>query len=138
MFNFPFENGFSYLQIHTPCVNDTILKSGTGHIAYAYNSHWAEQIFNFLYPLAPIRFLLRTPRSRILLEKLTVNQPAKKFITFYGTQRFITVFTRARHWSLSYVKCAQCTLYFLKINSNIIFPCTPTYSEWSLPFGFSE
>jgi hypothetical protein len=33
----------------------------------------------------------------------------KKFPTFYGTWRFITVFTRARHWSLSWDKWIQFT-----------------------------
>jgi len=28
-----------------------------------------------------------TPLSRVLLEKLTVSQPVKKFPTFYGTQK---------------------------------------------------
>jgi hypothetical protein len=41
-----------------------------------------------------------TPWSRVL-EKLTVTQLVKKFPTFYGTQMFITVSTRAYHWSLS-------------------------------------
>jgi hypothetical protein len=43
----------------------------------------------------------RSPRSRVLLEKLTVTQLVKKFPAFYGTRRFITVFTRSSHWSLS-------------------------------------
>ena len=42
-----------------------------------------------------------TPWSRVLLEKLTVFQPVKKFPAFYGTRRFITSFTSARHLSLS-------------------------------------
>jgi hypothetical protein len=42
-----------------------------------------------------------TPWSRGLLEKLTVSQLVKKFPAFYGTQRFITAFTRAHHLSLS-------------------------------------
>jgi len=42
-----------------------------------------------------------TTRIQVLLEKLTVTQLVKKFSAFYGTRRFITVFTRARHWSLS-------------------------------------
>ena len=42
-----------------------------------------------------------TPRSRVLLEKLTVSQPVKKFPAFYGTWRFITAFTSARHLFLS-------------------------------------
>jgi hypothetical protein len=42
-----------------------------------------------------------TAWSRGLLEKLTVSQLVKKFPAFYGTRRFITAFTRARHLSLS-------------------------------------
>ena len=42
-----------------------------------------------------------TPWSRVLLEKLTGFQLVKKFPTFYGTRRFITAFTSARHLSLS-------------------------------------
>jgi len=36
-----------------------------------------------------------------ILEKLTVTQLVKKFPAFYGTESFITVFTRGRHRSLS-------------------------------------
>jgi hypothetical protein len=36
-----------------------------------------------------------------LFGKLIVTQLVKKFPAFYGTQRFITVFTTACHWSLS-------------------------------------
>ena len=39
------------------------------------------------------------PWSRVLLEKLTGRQLVKKFPTFYGTRRFITAFTSARHVS---------------------------------------
>ena len=42
-----------------------------------------------------------TPCSTVLLEKLTGLQLIKKFPTFYGTQRFITAFTSARHLFLS-------------------------------------
>jgi len=42
-----------------------------------------------------------TSCSRVLLEKLIVAQLVRKFPAFYGTRRFITVFTTARHWSLS-------------------------------------
>jgi sulfur relay (sulfurtransferase) DsrC/TusE family protein len=37
----------------------------------------------------------------VFLEKLTVTQLVKKFPTFYGSQRFITMFTKACHWSLA-------------------------------------
>jgi hypothetical protein len=42
-----------------------------------------------------------TTWSRGILEKLTVSPRVKKFPAFYGTQRFINVFTRACHLSLS-------------------------------------
>ena len=44
---------------------------------------------------------LLTPLSRFLLEKLIGFQLVKKFPAFYGTRRFITAFTSARHLSLS-------------------------------------
>jgi hypothetical protein len=45
---------------------------------------------------------LLTPWSRVLLEKLTVNFAAsQKIPRVYGTQKFLTVPTRARHLSLS-------------------------------------
>jgi len=44
---------------------------------------------------------LLTPCSRVLLEKPTGFQLVKKFPAFYGTRRFITAFTSARHLSLS-------------------------------------
>jgi hypothetical protein len=47
-----------------------------------------------------VNYLL-TPWSRILFEKLTVSHLVKKFTAFYGTPRFITAFTNARHPSLS-------------------------------------
>ena len=50
--------------------------------------------FTYLLHLFP-------PRSTVLLEKLTVSLPVKKFPACYGTQRFITTFTSAGHLSLS-------------------------------------
>jgi hypothetical protein len=41
----------------------------------------------------------------VLFEKLTVAQLVSRHSpAFYGTRRFITVFTRARHWSLFWVR----------------------------------
>jgi hypothetical protein len=42
--------------------------------------------------------------GRVLLKKLEYAQLVKKFPIFYGTRKFITVFTRARHLSLKKVK----------------------------------
>jgi prolipoprotein diacylglyceryltransferase len=54
-----------------------------------------ENYFVFIY--------LLTPWSRVL-ETLTCSQLVKKFPVFYGTRRFITTFTRARHLSLSWAR----------------------------------
>ena len=50
---------------------------------------------------------LFTACSRVLLEKLTVSQLVKKFLIYYGTPRFITAFSTARHLSLSWASSIQ-------------------------------
>jgi len=52
---------------------------------------------------------LLTPRSTVLLKKLTGFQPVKKFRSFYGTRRFITAFTSAGHLSLSWASSIRST-----------------------------
>ena len=63
------------------------------YLLYFCNIAWWPKHVAYTYFL--------TPWSRILLEKLTGFQPVKKFHAFYGTRRFITAFTSARHLSLS-------------------------------------
>ena len=50
---------------------------------------------------------LLTPWSRVLLEKLAGFQLVKKFPAFYGTRRFISILTIARHLSLSWASSIQ-------------------------------
>jgi len=50
---------------------------------------------------------LLTPWCRVLLEKLTVLQLAKKFPAFHGTRRFITALTSVRQLSLSWASPIQ-------------------------------
>jgi len=45
-----------------------------------------------------------TPRSKVLLEKPTSSQLAKRFLAFYGIRRFITAFTNSRHLSLFWAR----------------------------------
>ena len=68
---------------------------------YCYNvvRNWVLHFLRLTY--------LLTPRSRILLEKLTGSQLDKKFPAFYGTRRFTTAFTSARHLSLSWARSIQ-------------------------------
>jgi len=54
-----------------------------------------------LYTNTYLLTYLLTPRSTVLFEKLNGSQLVKKFPAFYGTRRFITTFTDARHLSLS-------------------------------------
>ena len=65
-----------------------------------------------------------TPRCRVLLENLTGFQLVKNFPAFYGTRRFITAVTSARHLSLSWASLIHSTPHFLKTHLNIILPST--------------
>jgi len=38
---------------------------------------------------------------KVVIEKLTVAQPAKRFPEFYGNQMFFSMFITALHWSAS-------------------------------------
>jgi hypothetical protein len=52
-------------------------------------------------------FLITHSWSWVLLEKLPIVQPLKNFPAIYGTRSFITVLTRALHWSLSWARSIQ-------------------------------
>jgi len=62
-----------------------------------------------VFHVFPALTFLLTPRSRVLLEKLTGLQLVKKFSAFYGTRKFITALTSARHLSLSWASSIQST-----------------------------
>jgi hypothetical protein len=60
---------------------------------------------------------LLTPWSTVLLEKPTGSQLVKKFPAFYGTRRFITAFTSARHLPLSWASSKNwCSKTFQVLN----------------------
>ena len=50
---------------------------------------------------------LLTPRSRVLLEKLTGSAASQGIPPIFGTRRFITVLTSARHLSLTWANSIQ-------------------------------
>ena len=58
-------------------------------------------------PLTYLLTYLLTPWNRVLLKKLTGFQLFKRFPAFYGTRRFITAFSSARHPSLSWARLIQ-------------------------------
>ena len=81
------------------------------------NSRWkcdAERVYERYaqQPSEMQRRILLTPSiltysMRVLLEKLTGSQLIKKFSAFYGTRKFTTAFTRARHLSLTWASSIQ-------------------------------
>jgi hypothetical protein len=70
--------------------------------------------------------------------KVTVLNPWKKFPACYGTRRFITVFTTARHLSISWGRWPQSTTSHptFKIHFNSTLPFPRTSSRWPLAFVF--
>jgi len=83
---------------------------------------------------------LRTPWRRVLPEKLVVLQLVKKFPEFYGSRKFITVFTRFYHLSLFWASLFESMLPtdFPKIRFNSILPSIPVSCKWFLSLSFSH
>ena len=61
----------------------------------------AARGLNFLSEGEGSKYYLLTPWSRVLLEKLAGSAASQEIPRLFETQRFITVFTSARHLSLS-------------------------------------
>jgi hypothetical protein len=74
---------------------------------WALSAYKAEYCYIFLLGLKQ----KENSCSRVILEKLVFAQLIGIFPAFYGTRRFITVFTRTRHWSQSRARCIQSTSY---------------------------
>jgi hypothetical protein len=68
---------------------------------HSRNSWPVDNLWTLRGPIQLPTYLLTYSMGRVLLGKLTGSQLVKKLPAFYGTQRFITAFTRARHLSLS-------------------------------------
>jgi hypothetical protein len=82
-----------------------------------------------------INWLHRT----LLLEKLTVAQLLKKLPAFYGTRRFIAVFTTACHWLLPSARRIQFTPVpscFFEIHLISLFHLRLGFSSGLLPLDF--
>jgi hypothetical protein len=114
-------------------IQNQVQRNTNNEHADGLNAHWNACSVSFvtdalLFPLAvagklPRGRSLHSPRtrdpvaslpvwsssSRVLVEKLIVAQLVKKFTAYYGTPSFITVFTRNRHWSLSWARWIQST-----------------------------
>ena len=69
-------------------------------VMYNFNLHLPQKT------VCLITYLL-TPWSRVLLEKLTGSAASQEVPRIFGTRRFITVLTSARHLSLSWANSIQ-------------------------------
>jgi hypothetical protein len=81
-----------------------------------------------------LTYLLTYVRSWALPEKLPIVQPFRKFPSnFKGTRRFITVFTRALHWSRSWASTIQSIPHHsISLRSIVMLSC---YLCLCLPSG---
>jgi hypothetical protein len=66
-------------------------------------------LFSSLFSNALTLFEVWLARRSRVLQKSPVAQLLKNSPTFYGTRRFFTVFTTARHWSLSWDRIIRST-----------------------------
>jgi len=65
-----------------------------------------------------------------------VSQLIKIFPALYGSQKFVTLFTTARHWSRFWATFAQS--YTIKIHFNIVRPLTSSFSKWFFRSSFPQ
>jgi hypothetical protein len=76
--------------------------------------------------------------ERVFFKKIIVAPIVKIFSAFYGTQKFITVFTRARHLLPSKpdgsqaISCHPVSLGYVLVSSHMSL----RPSKWFSPFGF--
>ena len=76
---------------------------------------------------------------RVQLEMLIVAHLVKNFSTFYGSKRYITIYTMPCQWCIFRCSSVNLTLpfYLFKIHFNIILKIVSRFSERSLSFSFS-
>ena len=79
------------------------------HLVGFYYKNFFNTLHHHYLSLISVKnwLYLLTPWSRVLLEKLASLQLVKKFPAFYGSRRFLTALTSARHLSLSWASPIQ-------------------------------
>jgi hypothetical protein len=78
--------------------------------------------------------------SKVPIAKLTIAHLIKKFLVFYGTRRFITVFARTRHRTLfpdCWIQSATSHSIYSRWK-HIIIPSTNRSLRWSFSFRYSD
>jgi hypothetical protein len=106
-------NSWSFASIHPTHIHDCAYSLRTYLLTYllTYSLHGAGYYFK------------------------SCHSACKKISCFlYGTQRFITVLTKARQWTQPN-PVRPIDPYLPKVHLNVILPSTPRSSHWSLTFG---
>jgi hypothetical protein len=117
---------------HSPLASATVMK--TSIYTPTYMLSWCIYLYpdiKFGYQCPYYITVELTPWSGAVLEKAAVTQPPKNIPTLYGTQRFITLFTRAFPILSQIDPVHTIPSYFSKIHFDIIllsllsglFPC---------------
>jgi hypothetical protein len=85
--------------LHRFLISTKCLSSWSLDIRFRTSEYFSVSLCFLIY--------LLTPWSRVLPEKLKRPELLKQFPAFYTTRRFITVFTRVRHLSISWARLIQ-------------------------------
>ena len=86
---------------HTKKIAASTYATGFGHFDYPQAFKYMTFKLKIKCILSYLLTYLLTPWSRVLLEKLTGSAASQEIPRIFGTRRFITVLTSARHQSLS-------------------------------------
>jgi hypothetical protein len=80
----------------------------------------SPKILNAVFGCRNRHFTQLTPCSGILLEKLKVSRLVMKFPSYYETQKFMTVFTKAQYWTPFYATriCSHLSQHYSSLYTN--------------------
>jgi hypothetical protein len=115
--------------------SDTIHRNKVGHYQFLLiqphtfhnNFTICQSKLNNIYSWYILIYL----QSWALIEKPPIVQLPKNFSKFYETRSFITVFTRALHWSLSWARWLQSIpSHLISLRSKLILSTHLHYSDW--------
>ena len=121
-----------YFAVQSPKCPWRCTQSTSKHARYRGHNYTQVLFVLYLKVTYLITYLL-TPWSRVLLEKQTGLQLVKNFPAFYGTRRFITALTSARHLSLSWASSIQSTHPYTTSWRSILI--LSSYLHLGLPSG---
>jgi hypothetical protein len=130
---FPKDECFSRVSHFRPFILEIRTICGWGWVlTYCNETKNAHRCIKISYIINTVTYLL-IPRSRPLLEKVTGSQLVKKFVTFYGTRRFIIAITSALQLSLPWanILCILCLNYKILLHIYV-------HSLVSLPYWLSQ